>query len=313
LGCILIAMLLLASCKARDEVLMPLPEGTSTRALIVDGRQRYYEVFVPRGLDRSKPAPVILAFHGGGSTPRAFAALTQFNQQVQLLGFVIAYPAGYKRFWNAGDDCCGPPQEEGVDDVAFTRAVIDDLRTQIAVDDRRIFSTGFSNGGKLTYRLACELSDRIAAIAVGSSSLGVSQCQPVRPVPVLAFHGTADTFNPYHGGRGTATEFQMVQKGAPQTIERWARLNGCSGTTTVTYEKGAATAITYADCRQGATTTLVTIEGMGHQWPGHTFNIMPDRAKRLGIPEVFSRLGPGTEDIDATAMTMSFFQRHPML
>ncbi len=288
-----------------------LVAGEYTRQITVAGRERNYLLHIPSGLDRVKPVPVILAFHGGGSKPQAFAALTRLSERSGALGFVVAYPTGYRRFWNAGN-CCGPPLNQGVDDVAFVRAVLDDLASVVNVDLQRVFATGFSNGGMMTYRLACELSDRIAAIAVNACSLGVPTCNPTYPVPVLAFHGTDDTFSPYHGGRGTAMGFRMVQMGAPETIRRWAQWNGCTGKSEVTYKKGAATCISYADCRQAATVTLCTIKGMGHQWPGHSFEISPEGARKLGLPEAFSRLGPGTNDLDATDMLLTFFQRHPM-
>src|SRR5262249_9332828 len=191
---------------------------------------------LPPRLDPTKSAPLILSFHGAGANPKGWATLSKFNEQGGPLGFVIAYPAGYKGFWHAGDDCCGPPLNENIDDVAFVRAVIDDVAAIIKVDPDRIFAAGFSNGGRMAYRLACELSDRIAAIAVAGSSLGMLDCHPKRPVPLLAFHGTADTFSPYLGGTGTATPFRIEQVGAPKTAQRWAELNGCqTANTKVTF------------------------------------------------------------------------------
>jgi polyhydroxybutyrate depolymerase len=146
---------------------------------------------------------------------------------------------------------------------------------------------------------------------VGGSSLGLSHCNPKRPIPVLAFHGTADAFQPYHGGRGILTQFQMLP-GAPESIRYWTQWNGCTDKTSITYQRGTATCVTHPDCKQGATVTLCTIEGMGHQWPGHTFTISSAKARQLGMPEMFSRLGPGTNDLDATAMLLRFFQNHPM-
>src|SRR5262249_2731801 len=124
-----------------------LPRVTSLRKLIVEGRQRYYELFLPPRLDPTKSAPLILSFHGAGANPKGWATLSKFNEQGGPLGFVIAYPAGYKGFWHAGDDCCGPPLNENIDDVAFVRAVIDDVAAIIKVDPDRIFAAGFSNGG----------------------------------------------------------------------------------------------------------------------------------------------------------------------
>src|SRR5262245_24151283 len=186
------------------------------------------------------------------------------------------------------------------------------MTENVNIDTQIIFATGMSNGGKMTYRLACELSQRIAAIAVSGSSLAVSNCQPRRPVPLLAFHGTADTFSPYEGGIGTGTDVRAYQMGAPQTVDRWVRLNGCRRTNQVTFQKGDATCVTFSGCAEGAVVTFCTIKGMGHQWPGHTLNISRFRARILGLPEAFTRLGPGTNDLDATDMAVAFFRNHPM-
>jgi polyhydroxybutyrate depolymerase len=175
----------------------------------------------------------------------------------------------------------------------------------VSIDQHRVFAMGWSNGGELAFRLACEMSEQIAAVAVVSSGIGV-ECSPVRPVPVLMFHGTADTFHPYYGGKGTEPFTRGIsQDGAPKTFQRWARLNGCVGKPKVTYRKGAARAVTYTDCRNGATVTLCTIKGMGHQFPGHTIPCTTP-----GLPSWLKRLGPGTNDVDATAMIVSFFLKH---
>lgn len=277
--------------------------GKITRSLTIHEKQRYYLLYIPKDIDRTKAVPLILAFHGGGSNPEQFAKVSQLNERGgEHLGYIIAYPAGYKNFWHAGDNCCGPPYEENIDDVAFVQAVVKDIVSILRIDEKRIFATGYSNGGNMTYRLACELSEQIAAVAINASSLGLSTCKPKRPMPVLHFHGTADTFHPYEGGPGV-TEFNYLKLGAPETILRWAKWNECTDERRVTYKKGAATCITRSHCKQNAEVTLCTIEGMGHQWPGFTVRFPRGLARKLG---------PGTDDLSATDMLLSFFQKHPM-
>jgi polyhydroxybutyrate depolymerase len=161
----------------------------------------------------------------------------------------------------------------------------------------------------MAYRLACELSHQIAAVAVNAASMDLKTCRPGRPVPVLQFHGTADTFAPYNGGRNIIGREGI---GAPQTIKRWLDLNGCVGQPEVTYAKGNATCVTHSSCNQDADVVLCTIQGMGHQWPGFTVQVTAEQAKSRGLPPWYARLGPGTDDLDATDMLLQFFQGHPM-
>jgi polyhydroxybutyrate depolymerase len=274
-----------------------LGEGEYTRHLTVGGHERSYILSIPQGIIRRKPAPVILGFHGGGSTPRQFARITELSEKAGNAGFIVVYPAGFRRSWNAGD-CCPPAQTQGVDAVKFVKALLDDLAAVVNFDVQRVFATGWSNGGKMVYRLACELSDRFAAIVVVDSGLGITDCRPTRPIPILHFHGTADTFHPYFGGPGIIPGLDEL--GAPKTIRHWVQLNQCTNETDVTYKNGNATCVTHTNCKEGAVVTLCTIVGMGHQWPGHTVR--------------FPRsLGPGTDDISATDTLVSFFQTHPMI
>jgi polyhydroxybutyrate depolymerase len=248
-------------------------------------------------LDPAAAAPVILGFHGGFGSPQDFAHLSDLPARAGRTGFVVVLPEGYRRSWNAGD-CCGPAQRRRVDDVAFVKALLNDLASVVNVDPRRVFAIGFSNGGKFSYHLACELSDRIAAIAPVACSIGASTCKPTRPVPVLHFHGTIDQFAPFKGGIGAYRRTGM-HTAVLVGIETFVNQNGCTQENRVTFKRRGAMCLTYSICRDGAEVTLCTIEGMGHQWPGGK-EILP----RL--------LGPGTDDISATDMLLTFFQRHPM-
>jgi polyhydroxybutyrate depolymerase len=277
----------------------PLQRGDSTRHLSVKGLERSYLLHIPEGLDLNNPAPVILAFHGGGGTPESFAQNTDLSERGGSAGFIVVYPQGFGRSWNAGD-CCGPAQRRGIDDVAFVRALLDDLESLFKVDQQRIFATGFSTGGKFSYRLACELSDRIAAIATVSAGISLSpaECHPTRAVPVLHFHGLADKYAPFQGGR-SASKLAGEQRSIPETIELWLSRSGCKGDKKITYQSGAATCVTYSRCRDGADVTLCTVQGMGHQWPG-------------GSTVQGGEMGANTTDISATEMVLKFFRSHPM-
>ena len=278
----------------RSEKGQPLGAGEYSRHLQVNGLERSYVLYIPSGLDPAQPAPVILGFHGGFGSPKDFTRVTDLPTQAGNVGFVVVLPEGYRRSWNAGD-CCGPAQRQNIDDVTFIKLLLDDLASVVKIDPRRVFATGFSNGGKLSYRLACELSDRIAAIAPVSGSMGVSTCTLIQPVSVLHFHGTADRFAPIEGGKGALGSTGAL---APVRLglETFARENHCTPEPQVVYKRGDMQCETYPNCRGNAEVTLCVIEGMGHQWPGK--EILP----RL--------LGPGTKEISATNLVLAFFKKH---
>jgi polyhydroxybutyrate depolymerase len=281
-----------------------MPVGNQVRHLIVGKLSREYLLHIPPGMSDDQAAPVIIGYHGGGARADGFAAVTDLREVAGRRGFVTAFPVGYQRSWNAGV-WGGAAKRDGVDDIAFTAAVLADIVKVVSVDPRRVYLAGWSNGGIMAFRVACELADRIAAVAVVGGGLG-GDCAPVRPIPILLFHGTADTFSPYLGGEGTDPVARgAIQLGAPETARRWAKINGCSETPAVTYQKGSARAVRYTGCSDTNTVTLVTIEGMGHQWPGHTID-----PNLPGLPDYLRRLGPGTHDVDATEEIVSFFSSH---
>jgi polyhydroxybutyrate depolymerase len=261
---------------------------------------------VPASVDRTVAAPVVLALHGGGSNPAAMADFCGLSQKANQEGFLVVYPHGSGRTgeylsWNAGN-CCGHAWKRGVNDVEFVHRLLDDLSEAAEVDARRVFATGMSNGGMLAYRLACEMPERIAAIAPVAGTLGLADCRPALPVPVLHFHGTKDLFVPYEGGKGprslSGTNFLPVR----EAIQTWVRNNECKpGPVETVLSEGKSdgmriTQHTYAGGRDGAEVALVTIEGGGHTWPG--------RLPRLAM------LGPSAIGISANDMMWEFFQRH---
>lgn len=165
--------------------------------------------------------------------------------------------------------------KEGADDVAFVRAILDDLPRFVAVDEQRVYATGFSNGGMLTHRLGCVLSDRLAAIAPVSGPVCVAMCRPARPVPVMHIHGTADENAPHNGGNGahalTDTDFRSVA----ESMKIWRTANRAVATPEVKSE-GAVSTTRWAPGPGGAEVVLVTVTGQGHRWPGGD-GLLPDK------------------------------------
>jgi polyhydroxybutyrate depolymerase len=291
LAVILVVLALGLAARSRERGASP---DVVTRKLDVGGRERSYDLYVPPGERSGRRLGLVVALHGGASTPGQFERVTEFDKAAAGAGFAIAYPAGFRHTWNAGD-CCGMPQRRAVDDVGFVRAVIDDVARTVDIDRGRVFASGWSNGGKMAYRLACELSDRIAAIGVVGTGLGISACHPAKPVSIEHFHGSADELHPFRGGHGKLGPDQQVS--APATIATWRRLDRCPETVRIAFQRKSATCQRWSPCAGGTVVELCTIEGMGHQWPGKTV-----RPRLL--------LGSGTDDIKATARIIAFFRAH---
>ena len=284
-----------------------LQPGDHTRTVSLEGEQRGYLVHVPPRYDAATPMPVVLAFHGGGANADNMVVFSGLNEKADQAGFIVVYPAGSGRLqrmltFNAGN-CCGHAAASNIDDVAFTRAILDDLAKVANVDPRRVFATGMSNGAMMSYRLASELSDRIAAIAPVSGPMGTKECRPDRPVPVMHFHGDGDEFAPFKGGKGrgpSGTDFYSVQ----HSIDAWVAANGCDKTPTTTrlvdrQDDGTTVRLVrYGSGKEGSEVVLVVIEGGGHTWPGKD-----PRMRSLGV---------STRDISANDMMWEFFQQHPM-
>ena len=278
------------------------------RTIDVDQRSRGYLVHLPPSYDGRTPLPVVLVLHGGGSNAEQTVRFTGMNEKADQAGFLAVYPNGTGRLarlltWNAGN-CCGYAARERVDDVAFVRALLDDLGAHFAVDRTRVFATGISNGGMMAHRLAAELGDRIAAVASISGPIGLGSIHPSRPVPVMHFHGTADDFAPFAGGTGRKSLSSIHFHSVAESIRAWVDADHCREpprVVAIPSAPGDTTRVhseTYAPCKDGAEVVLYVVTGGGHAWPG--------RQPRLGF------LGTSTTSISANDRMWEFFQRHPL-
>jgi polyhydroxybutyrate depolymerase len=181
--------------------------------------------------------------------------------------------------------------QNNVDDIGFVRDLLATADDRLCVDDARIYSTGMSNGGFLSHRIGCELSDRIAAIAPVAGVNGMTSCAPSRPVPLMHFHGTADPLVPYTGS--TSLGFISV----PDSFAAWGARDGCTGDPVETFRNGDSHCATYQQCGAGADVTPCTVDNGGHTWPG-------------GLP--VPSLGNTTTDLNATDAMWTFFEAHPL-
>ncbi|MSP60252.1 MAG: hydrolase [Myxococcales bacterium] len=273
-------------------------KGDQTIQVASGGAMRSALLHVPASYDPQAGAMLVLDFHGYLSDPIQQDTISKMKPLSDGRGFLLAYPQGSPNSFNAGA-CCGAAAIGKVDDIAFVRALIAHLSAAYCVDPKRVHATGLSNGGFLSYRLACEAADTIAAIAPVAAVLGIPKddCKPTRPVPVLAFHGTMDPLVLFGGGAPGIGGAQGANfPSVAETIALWRQRDGCADASQVIYAKGDAKCERWAMCKGGSDVTLCTIDGGGHTWPGGT-----------PIP-----VGKTSTDIDASATMIDFFAAHPM-
>lgn len=243
------------------------------------GVERKFRLHVPAGYDAARPAPLLVALHGGGgnmdyqANDKFYGLISKSEQE----GFVVVFPNGHSRFrdgklatWNAGR-CCGDARDGNVDDVGFIRKMVEDVGRRVNVDSARIYATGMSNGGLMSYRLACEMADVFTAIAPVAGTDNTLVCSPARPVSVLHIHARDDDHVLFEGGAGPAsverskvTDFTSVA----DTVAKWVQLNGCRSDAERTLEVDGAYCDTYRQCRGGAQVQLCVTADGGHSWPG---------------------------------------------
>lgn len=206
------------------------------------------------------------------------------SDRADAVGFYVAYPDGIDQHWNV------LPGSRGNGDLQFVRDLIADLTASCPIDQHRIFATGISNGGGMVNRLACDLSDLLAAIApVAGSYNSWQECDPTRPIPIVAFHGHDDQVAPYEGaGRGN------VQPPIRGWAAAWAERNGCSRTPEVESPAPRVTVEQWNDCDADSTVILISIDGHGHSWPGTTY-----------LPDAIT-----SHEVDATDVMLRFFQNY---
>jgi polyhydroxybutyrate depolymerase len=233
------------------------------------GVQYGYLVHVPPSYDASKRTPLLLDWHALGSTALQQQIYTSTSVVSDEQGFIVVYPDSPDRSWAAGT-CCSMFLDGGGmpdrDDVGFARALVAEISKAACIDSKRIYSTGMSNGGFMSHRLACEADDLFAAVAPVAGKMGLANCRPSRPISVIHFHGTADETIIYDT---PALSGEAVT--VPDMMKRWSDRNGCTKGPDTTYQMGAVTCQTWSQCTGGVLVSLCTAEGVGHCWPGAGF------------------------------------------
>ncbi len=273
-----------------------------------DGRERTYALYTPP--QPSASMPLLIALHGGGGRGSGMIHITYggFNRLAERETFVVVYPDGVDKRWNDGRGLTEwRAHRERVDDVGFIAALIDQISAEQPIDRRRVYVTGISNGGMMSYRLACELGDRIAAIApvVAALPAHLSGCVPPHAMPIILMNGTDDPLIPYQGGQIRAAGKALGPVlSADDTIAFWLARNGC-GTTPLRADvldadpnDGIFIRRTfYGGCDQGAEVALYSVQGGGHTWPGG-LQYFPQAV-----------IGPTSRDVDACEVIWDFCKR----
>ena len=288
--------------------LIPLGDGNYSGSICCECIEetffnRTFRIHVPSSYDGSQLTPVVLNFHGRLGHGEDAEKQSRMTETSDANGFIVVYPNGLGRSWNDGrfEGKAGFAPKFTVDDVGFVSSLIDFLENEFSIDTNRIYSTGMSNGARFSYRLASELSMKIAAVAPVAGSMNQNfKYDPQRPLSVMQFHGTADTICPWDGGEDrTGSLVCSVQ----DTINFWIDHNACNHTSSITYQKGDTTCYTYGQGKKGTEVVLCVIEGGGHTWPG-------------GVRECSGwsmwLTGKMTQNISASDAMWDFFVKHPL-
>lgn len=270
-------------------------QETINASIIHDGIQRDYILYIPEVYDGSTTVPLVLNFHGYGSNAAQQMFYGDFRDIADTEGFLLVHPEGTTfigdQFWNVGF----PGLSSNIDDVGFTEALIDELATLYAIDLDRVYATGMSNGGFMSFLLACQLSEKIAAVASVTGSMTqdtFDDCNAQHPTPVLQIHGTDDGVVLYNGNN--------LSIPIADVISYWVDHNNCESTPTTTtlpdIDPSDGSTIehsVYEDGDNGITTEHMKVIGGGHTWPGSVINTV------------------GTnQDIDASMEIWLFFSRY---
>jgi len=280
------------------------------RKIEVGGLTRTYRLHLPPGSRSGSPMALVVVLHGGGGNGSLEDKHTHFSAEADAQHFIVAYPDGTGRrrpflnamgrpgflTWNAGI-CCGYAMEHHVDDVAFFRAMVAAIGRDVPVDPHRVYATGISNGGMMSYRLACEASDLVAAVGVVSGVVVDQPCKPVSPVAVVHIHGDADQNVPLAGGVGrkgvSGTHYPPVQ----QSIDLWVAADGCGAAPVAATPAPGVTLRDWRGCRDGTEVAYYLIAGGGHAWPGGT--------------QMAAFLDKPSTAMAATPVIWQFFAAHP--
>lgn len=288
-------------------LLLPFTASAQEQHITHQGLVRQYIVYEPSAYAGQSATPVVFVLHGGGGSALVTQNFTRMNPVAEANGFLAVYPQGYTEnssgfVWADGRGTAADAAD--IDDVGFIDRLIDSLQLQYNIDTTRLYACGFSNGGFMTQRLACELNGRFAAMAGLGCSMDVSlfaDCEPEAPVPMLYVAGTADPFVPYEGGFMNPNVAPIVP--VDTAVQFWVRHNNCQTAAPtlslpdlVQDDNSTVEQLDFTDCDCGAEVRFFRVLGGGHTWPG------------VENPAIEPLLGETNEDIQASEELWRFFE-----
>jgi polyhydroxybutyrate depolymerase len=296
---------------------LPKLSGSNLRtSLVHDNLKRTFNIYIPQSFNNSIPSPLVIALHGRGGNGESMILVTLkgFNKLADQDGSIVVYPDGIELNWNDGrmdEEANDRAHRENIDDVGFISALIDFMIKDYNIDPKRVYITGISNGAIMSYRLACEISQKITAIAPVDGSIPyllVHECSPSRPVSVLAINNINDPLVPFYGGE-IYGKIKKVKLGkvlsASESVGFWVTRDNCSKMPVVTEEPDrdpddgtSVTKAQYTNGTEGTEVILYSVAGGGHTWPGG-FQYLPKWI-----------IGRTSRDIDANEVIWAFFKRH---
>ena len=291
-------VLLLISCQKNSTT--PVDKTYRINGTItVDGIERSYLLNLPPGYYDSSGFSLVIALHGGGGSAKQFEITSRLTDKANAAGFIVVYPdgTGAIKTWDAGT-CCGSSVTKQIDDVKFISALIDKLVSTYKINPKKVYATGHSNGGMLCYRLACELSNKIAAIVPNSSTMVVtSPCNPSRAIPVLHMHSKLDQHVIYTGGVGIGVSgvyFPPIDS----VLNVFSLKNNCSNPSQEVFSNSLYTFTKWSSCTNNVTIQYYLTNDGGHGWPG-------------GLPGGPDSDTPSTA-INANDLLWAFFQQYQL-
>lgn len=271
----------------------------NVQTMTVNNEKRDWRIFVPSSYVKGKPIPLVLDFHGTGSSPKSQAALSAFEPLAEREGFIVVTPAAKyilangRVAWNADQN------QDGVDDVEFIRQLIAYLKQNYSVDATQIYAAGMSGGARMSSRLGCDLSDVVAAIGAVAGLRFPEDCKPLRSVPLIGFHGKQDKVNHYVHQDNSPSYWRY---GVEEALESWKRNNQCEAIADEKNITPKVTRLSFQQCQQQGDIVFYRSKDAGHTWPGSP---NADLLAKYG-------LGKTDKDIPATELIWAFFMAHPL-